>query len=58
MTGYKANLKDVCGCEAWVQGETTDELVTNIKKHAKDTHGINEIPNELSQKLMKAIQPV
>ncbi|MHB8700161.1 MAG: DUF1059 domain-containing protein [Nitrososphaerales archaeon] len=52
---YKANLKEVCGCGQWVQGNSQDELVVNTKAHAKAAHGLDVVPNELAQKLMKAI---
>jgi predicted small metal-binding protein len=57
MSGYKANLEKVCGCGQWVSGETSNEVVDKTKTHAKQAHGLNEVPNDLAKKLMAAIQP-
>jgi predicted small metal-binding protein len=56
MTGYKADLKQVCGCGINVQGQTKDELVGHVKTHAKEVHKIDEVPQELAAKLMAAIK--
>ena len=57
MSGYKANLEEVCGCGMWVSGQTTNEVVDKTKAHAKQAHGMNEVPNDLAAKLMAAIKP-
>jgi predicted small metal-binding protein len=56
MSGYKADLKQVCGCGINVQGRTKEELVEHVKMHAKQVHNIGEVPNELAAKLMAAIK--
>jgi predicted small metal-binding protein len=57
MAGYKANLKDVCGCGMEVSGKTTQEVVDKVKKHAADAHHMKEVPKEIADKLQKAIKP-
>ncbi len=57
MSGYKANLEEVCGCEMWVSGQTTNELVDKTKTHAKQAHGMKQVPNDLAMKLIAAIKP-
>lgn len=57
MTGYSADLKQVCGCGWAATGSTTDEVVNKTKAHAKETHGMNEVPAEIAQKLQAAIRP-
>lgn len=57
MASYAADLQSVCGCAWAVTGSSTDELVSKVKKHAKDVHGINELPQDLVQKFQKAVRP-
>lgn len=57
MTGYSADLKQVCGCSWAATGSTMDEVVSKTKAHAKQTHGMNEVPTEIVQKLQAAIRP-
>lgn len=57
MASYAADLQQVCGCSWAVTGSNTEELVAKVKKHAKETHGINELPQELVQKFQKAVRP-
>lgn len=56
MNGYSADLKQVCGCDWAATGSTSDEVVSKTKKHAKDAHGMNEVPGELAQKLHAALR--
>jgi predicted small metal-binding protein len=57
MNGYSADLKQVCGCTWAATGSTTDEVVSKTVAHAKQTHGMNEVPAEIAQKLQAAIRP-
>ncbi len=57
MTGYAADLAQVCGCHWAVVGATSDEVVMKTTAHAKETHGMNEIPAEIGQKLHAAMRP-
>lgn len=56
MTGYSADLKQVCGCNWAATGSTSDEVVSKTKKHAMDVHGMKEVPAEIAQKLQAAIR--
>ena len=55
---YEADLKQVCGCGQWVHGDSQNEVVEGTKSHAKSAHGLDVVPDELVQKLMKAIRQV
>ncbi len=57
MSGFSADLKQVCGCSWAATGNSADEVVTKVKKHAWDAHQIKEVPAELAQKLQNAIRP-
>lgn len=57
MSGYSADLKQVCGCNWAATGSTSDEVVGKVKKHAKDSHGMAEVPAEIAQKLQWAMRP-
>ena len=56
MTGYSADLKQVCGCNWAATGSTADEVVSKTAKHAMETHGMKEVPAEIAQKLQAAIR--
>jgi predicted small metal-binding protein len=58
MNGYSADLQQVCGCSWAATGSGTDEVVSKVKTHAKESHGLAEVPPELVQKLQKAIRPI
>ena len=57
MTGYSADLAQVCGCQWAATGNSADEVVTKTKAHAKQTHQMNEVPAEIAQKLQAAMRP-
>jgi predicted small metal-binding protein len=57
MTQYIADLTTVCGCQWGVSGSSAEEIVTKTKKHAAEDHHMNEVPQEIAQKLSKAIRP-
>jgi predicted small metal-binding protein len=52
---YTADLNQVCGCGMSVQENSKEELVSRVKQHALDKHGIKDVPPELADKLGKAI---
>ncbi|HZW85353.1 MAG TPA: DUF1059 domain-containing protein [Nitrososphaerales archaeon] len=56
MTGYSADLKQVCGCSWAATGSTSDEVVAKTVAHAKQTHNMSEVPAEIVQKLQAAIR--
>jgi predicted small metal-binding protein len=58
MAEYKAELNNVCGCPMTVNAPSKDELVSKVKNHALDTHGMKEVPAEIANKLMSAIREV
>lgn len=48
--------KDVgVDCDFVVTGETEEEIMKKAAEHAKKAHGMNEIPQELVQKVRAAI---
>jgi predicted small metal-binding protein len=55
---YSSDLKDVCGCDATVQGQSKDEVVEKAKTHASVAHEMKEIPSELAHKLMNSIREI
>ena len=57
MSGYSADLKQVCGCAWAATGATADEVVSKTKKHAMDTHNMTDVPAEVVQKLQAAMRP-
>ncbi|MDG6899068.1 MAG: DUF1059 domain-containing protein [Nitrososphaerota archaeon] len=57
MTGFSADLKQVCGCGWAATGESTDEVVFKTKEHALHMHELKEIPADVAQKLQAAIRP-
>ncbi|PSN86113.1 hypothetical protein B9Q00_10570 [Candidatus Marsarchaeota G1 archaeon OSP_C] len=48
--GYKVELKQVCGCDVSYHTKTKDELLSQVKQHAKQVHGISEVPQDLANK--------
>jgi predicted small metal-binding protein len=57
MNGYSADLKQVCGCSWAATGATSDEVTKKVVWHAKEAHGMNEVPAEIAQKLTAAMRP-
>jgi len=49
--------KDAGGmdCEFEARGETVDEIMQQAAKHAKEDHGMDEIPKEMAEKVQAAI---
>ena len=42
-------------CQFAAKGETEDEILTQVAAHAKEHHGIDEVPQELIDKALAAI---
>ncbi len=57
MTGYSADLKQVCGCAWAATGATSDEVTNKVASHAMQAHGMDEVPAEVAQKLQAAMRP-
>ena len=47
------DVVDGCGWSTTAQNE--EELFAQISKHAKDAHGMSDIPNEVIQKVKSKI---
>jgi len=45
-------------CDATFTGETEEEIMTQAAAHARNEHGLNEVPPELAEKARGAIQDV
>ena len=43
------------GCEGKVSGETKDEVLAAAAAHAADTHGVNELPDDVHAVVQAAI---
>jgi predicted small metal-binding protein len=43
-------------CDFEARGETVEELLQKCGKHAKEAHGMDQIPPELAQKIPAAIR--
>jgi predicted small metal-binding protein len=51
------SCKDVgSDCEFVARGETEDEVMQKVAAHARDEHGLNEVPPELAEKARAAIR--
>lgn len=57
MTKYEFRCKDIgmnCGFEA--HADTKEQLMPKIAEHAKNSHGIEKIPDDLRMKVEGAIK--
>jgi predicted small metal-binding protein len=45
-------------CDFQATGETQDEIMAQVAAHARDAHGIGEIPAELAAQVQAAIREV
>ncbi len=53
------NCRDVgVDCDATFTGETEAEVMTQAAEHARTEHGFVEIPPEIAEKALGAIQDV
>lgn len=46
----------IAGCPHVSRGETMDELMSSVRDHAREDHGMTEIDEELRTELVKAIR--
>ena len=46
------------GCEGKVSGETKDEVLVAAAGHASETHGVDELPDEVVEQVKVAIVEV
>ena len=55
----RMNCRDVGpDCDYVATGETEDEIMTQVTEHARDVHGISEVPPELAEKARSCIRDV
>jgi predicted small metal-binding protein len=45
----------VPGCTAKFQGESDDEILERVAVHARDEHGMDEVPPEVVDKIVASI---
>jgi predicted small metal-binding protein len=45
----------VPGCPAELEGESEDELLESVEAHARDEHGIDEVPPEVVDRIRSSI---
>ena len=45
----------VPGCEARFQGESEDEILRQVATHARDEHGMDEVPPEVVDTIRASI---
>ena len=45
----------VPGCTARFQGESDDEILERVAVHARDEHGMDEVPPEVVDKIVASI---
>ena len=45
----------VPGCAATFEGESDDEILEQVAVHARDEHGMDEVPPEVVDKIMAQI---
>ena len=43
-------------CDFEARGETEEEIMEQAAKHAKESHGLDEIPQEMAEKVQAAIR--
>jgi len=42
----------VAGCTATFEGETEEDILTQVAQHARADHGIAEVPDELVRQVL------
>ena len=45
----------VPGCSASFEGESEDEILQQVATHARDEHGMDEVPPEVVDKVVASI---
>lgn len=48
----------VPGCDAKFTGETEDEILSQVPEHAREAHGMDEVPDELVDQVKANIEEV
>ncbi|HZT58975.1 MAG TPA: DUF1059 domain-containing protein [Pyrinomonadaceae bacterium] len=43
-------------CDFVARGESEDEIMGQVAEHARDAHGLDEVPPELAEKARAAIK--
>jgi len=43
-------------CDYVARGESEEEIMKQVAAHARDAHGMNEVPPELAEKARSAIK--
>lgn len=46
----------IAGCPHVSRGTTTEELMDNVREHARRDHGMNEINEQLRGEILKAVK--
>jgi predicted small metal-binding protein len=41
----------VPGCEWTIEGETDDDILENVGEHAREAHGMDEVPPEVQDRV-------
>ena len=45
----------VPGCETTIQAESEDQILEQVAEHARDEHGMDEVPPEVQEKVRASI---
>ena len=45
----------VPGCETVIEGQSDDEVMQQVAVHAREAHGMDEVPPEVEEKARAAI---
>lgn len=43
-------------CDAEVRGDSNEEILAQVVEHARDAHGVTEVPEVVVQRAIAAIQ--
>ena len=46
----------VPGCETTIQAESDDQILEQVAEHARDAHGMDEVPPEVQERVRASIQ--
>ena len=45
----------VPGCETRIEAESEQQILEHVAKHARESHGMDEVPPEVEDKIRSAI---
>lgn len=45
----------VPGCETTIEGESEDQILEQVAEHARDSHGMDEVPPEVVDRVRASI---